>query len=222
MSETPKPKPSPETDAQLVAKAVQGDSQAVTTLLGRCGPAVRQRLAARIGQHWKGSLDEDDVMQVTYLEAFTRINRFVIRKGGEAEAGAAFQSWLTLIAENNLRDAIRGLERAKRPDPRRRVQSPANQDSYVSLVEILGVTSNTPSRQAAKHEAVSAIDNALKQMPEDYRKVIRLYDLECRPIEEVCAELGRTSGAVYMLRARAQDRLKELLGGASQFFTHAP
>ena len=50
--------------------------------------------------------------------------------------------------------------------------------------------------------------------------MIRLYDLEGRPIAEVAAEMGRSSGAVHMLRARAHDRLRELLGPESAFFTN--
>jgi RNA polymerase sigma-70 factor (subfamily 1) len=202
-------------DADLVARATGGDADALAALLAQFGPAVRHRLVGRIGQAWRSVLDEDDVMQVTYLEAFLRIRSFRPR----GEAGASFQAWLAQVAENNLRDAVRGLERAKRPDPRRRVTGGVSQESYVSLVEMLGMTSTTPSRQAAGHEAADAIEAALAQLPADYRTVIRMYDLEGRDIEEVGRALKRSSGAVYMLRARAHDRLREVLGSASKFFS---
>jgi RNA polymerase sigma factor (sigma-70 family) len=206
-------------DATLVRRASEGDHDSISALLGRYGGPIRNRLGGKIGAHWKGALDEDDVMQVTYLEAFVRIGRFSPRADHPGGPGAAFQAWLGQIADNNLRDAIRGLERAKRPDPRKRVQTAPAQDSYVSLVEMLGVTTTTPSRHAARGEATRAVKEALKQMPGDYRKVIDLYDLKGKPIEAVAQELGRTPGAVYMLRARAHDRMKELLGGASRFFS---
>ncbi len=203
-------------DAALIETARGGEHRAVSTLLARYGPVVRQRLAGKIGSHFRGVLDEDDVMQVTYLEAFVRIGAFTPRPHSP---GASFQAWLGQIAENNLRDAIRGLERAKRPDPRRRVRSAAVQDSYASLIEVLGVETTTPSREAALHEAVSAAEEAIGKLPPDYRRVIRLYDLELRPVEEVAKELGRSSGAVFMLRARAHDRMRELMGAASKFFS---
>lgn len=215
----PPPHHAPLTAAQegeLVALARRGDHDAVTALLGRYGPAVRQRLAGKIAGHFRGVLEEDDVMQVTYLEAFMRVSAFTPR---EASPGASFQAWLAQIAENNLRDAVRGLERAKRPDPRRRVLSRANQESYFSLVEVLGMTTTTPSRVAAKNEAIGCIEDALAKLPADYRRVVTLYDLECRPIEAVAAELKRSHGAVFMLRARAHDRLREVLGAASNFFS---
>ncbi len=207
----------PDDDAALIEAARTGDHAAVATLLGRFGPVVRQRLNGKIGTHFRGVLDEDDVMQVTYLEAFVRISAFTARP---KSPGSSFQAWLGQIAENNLRDAIRGLERAKRPDPRRRVRSATVQDSYASLIDVLGIDSVTPSREAALNEAVSAIEESMGRLPTDYRQVIRLYDLQCRPVDEVAKELGRSAGAVFMLRARAHDRLRELMGAASKFFSH--
>ncbi len=59
----------------------------------------------------------------------------------------------------------------------------------------------------------------LAKLPPDYATVIRLYDLQGKPIAEVAADLGRSEGAVYMLRARTHDRLRELLPGESKFFS---
>ena len=78
------------------------------------------------------------------------------------------------------------------------------------------------NRPAANSSEVTGGNWALGSLPGDYEKVVRMYDLEGRPIGEVAAELGRSEGAVYMLRARAHDRLREQMGPASKFFTHAP
>ena len=63
------------------------------------------------------------------------------------------------------------------------------------------------------------LSDALTGLPPDYAAVIRLYDLEGRPIEDVARELRRTPGAVHMLRVRAHDHLRERLGAESHFFT---
>lgn len=202
-----------EPEAVLVDRATRGDPEALTALLEREGPVVRQRIEPKIGAVWRTVLDADDVMQISYMEAFLQIERF--RSSGEG----AFRAWLSQIAENNLRDAIKSLERAKRPDPRKRVHGPPGQESFVALVEVLGVTHSTPSQHVAAGEFVGEIERALAQLPPDYARVIRMYDLECRPPAEVAAALGRSAGAIFMLRARAHDRLKELLGSASRFFS---
>jgi RNA polymerase sigma-70 factor, ECF subfamily len=198
---------------ELTDRAVRGDADALAELLEREGPVVRQRIDPRIGAVWRSMLDVDDVMQISYMEAFLQIARF--KPGGEG----AFRAWLTQIAENNLRDAIKSLERAKRPDPRRRVHGPAGQASFVALVEVLGVTNSTPSQNVAVDELGGEIEKALATLPTDYAQVIRLYDLEGRSAAETAAALGRSAGAIFMLRARAHDRLREVLGSASKFFS---
>ncbi|MFG0327689.1 MAG: RNA polymerase sigma factor [Phycisphaerales bacterium JB037] len=200
-------------DTELIMQAQAGSDAAAEELLERHGGIVRARIATKIGQVWKSSIDEDDVMQVTYLEAFLRLESFEDRGDG------SFLAWLSQIAENNLRDAIRGLERAKRPDPRKRVEARSAEQSYVGLVEVIGVTYSTPSMAAATREVIGELDRALSRLPEHYERVIRLYDLEQLDIGEVAQRLGKSPGAVYMLRSRAHEQLAEVLGRESKFFS---
>ncbi len=200
-------------ESDLVAKAIRGDSEALTELLEQEGPTVRQRMEAKIGVTWRSAFDADDVMQVSYMEAFLQIARF------QSAGPGSFRAWLAQIAENNMKDAIKSLERAKRPDPRKRVHGPPGEESFVALVELLGVTNSTPSQHAARSEFKGAIDTALAKMPPDYSRVIVLYDLEERSAQEVAAVMGRSAGAIFMLRARAHDKLREVLGSSSQFFS---
>lgn len=202
-------------EAALLQRAVEGDSVALRALLEAFGGKVRQRLAGRIDKRYRALLDEDDVMQVTYLEAFLHIDQLTARDT------PAFVAWLTRIAENALRDALRGLSRQKRPDPVRRVLSPAGVDSYIGLLECLGVTTTTPSREVARQDVTSILDTAIQRLPADYQKAVRLYDLEGHSVAEVAQLMGRSPGAVHMLRARAHDRLRLELGGSSQLFTNS-
>lgn len=207
-----------ETDlASLVRAAVEGDEAALTALLRHAAPGLRGFLSARIGQVWRSVLEEDDVLQVTYLEAFLRVGTFSPPEG--PEAADAFLGWLRRIADNNLKDAIRGLESAKRPDPRRRLTAATPEESFVALVEVLGATSTTPSRVVAREEVGDLMRETMEQLPADYARVIALYDLQGKSPAEVAKEMGRTTGAVFMLRARAHDRLKDLLGPESRFFS---
>lgn len=201
------------TDEELIRKAVSGDTAALEELLNRHAAAVRQRLV--IDRKWSNVLDVDDVMQVTFMEAFLHIHKF------DPGNAIAFTAWLRRIAENNLRDAVKELERQKRPQPEQRVVPSNRDESAAAFIEQLGVTHSTPSRSAAGHEMLSALHAALGALPGDYADVVRLYDLECRPIAEVAATMKRSAGAVHMLRSRAYDQLRELLGPESNFITRA-
>jgi RNA polymerase sigma-70 factor (ECF subfamily) len=198
----------------LIDRAVTGDADALTALLREHGPAVARRL--NISPAWQSMLDTDDVMQVTYIEAFMQISRF------DPARGTPLAAWLEHIAQNNLRDAVRGLSRQKQPQPRDRLRIGAGAaagDSYDGLLEMLGATSSTPSRAAGRQETLSMLDAAINRLPADYASVVRLYDLDGRPIAEVASTLNRSAGAVHMLRARAHDALRETLGRESMFFS---
>lgn len=205
-----------ETDADLLHRATARDSDALRTLLKRHGPKVRDAIRGKIDARWRSLLDEDDLMQVTYLEAFLHIDQL------SARTADSFTGWLIRIANNALLDAIKGLESQKRPQPARRVQVPDYESSCVALIELLGATTTTPSRHAAGNEAGRSIEAALKTLPEDYGTVVRQCDLEGKSAAEVSALMGRSVGAIHMLRARAHAALQSRLGAPSNYFSDTP
>ena len=204
------PDPEIPTTQSLVERAVKGDSDALSALLAEFGPRIESDL--RISKTWRNVLEPGDVMQVTYLEAFLQISRF------RPEQAGSFESWLRRIAENNLRDAVRSLERQKQPPPARRIElSSPTDESFVGLYDMLAATSATPSRSMARKDVRRLVAEALDRLPPDYSRVVRMYDLEGLPIAEVTAAMGRSAGAIHMIRARAHERLGELLETAASW-----
>jgi RNA polymerase sigma-70 factor (subfamily 1) len=199
-------------EKELLAKATEHDPEAVGALLERYGPQVREGIS--IARKWRSVLSVDDVMQVTYLEAFLRIGSFVPSDDG------SFLAWLRRIAANNLRDAVKELGRAKRPPPERRIRARTGEDSFDALIVCVGGTTTTPSRGAARHEAQRLLEKAIGGLPKDYQQVVREHDLAGRSAVEVASSMERSKGAIYMLRARAHDELREALGSPSRFFSH--
>lgn len=191
-----------------VRLAVGGDKDALGELLEAYGPAVEAALV--ISSKWGGMLDAADVMQVTYMEAFGQIQGFDLARA------EAFPQWLKRIAENNLRDAIRSLEAKKNPPPHMKVNSVSN-DTSLALFDVLTSGGGTPSRIVRQDEAHSRLRQALTCLPSDYARTVQLYDLDGKPVDEVARALNRSTGAVFMLRQRAHDRLRALLGNSSNF-----
>jgi RNA polymerase sigma factor (sigma-70 family) len=162
---------------ELLPRAVSGDRQALTGLLEAVAPEVRAILSAELEPVWQPQIDLDDLLQTTYLEAFLRIRQF--RSGPWA-----VKSWLLQIGRNNLRDAIRELSRAKRPDPRARVQHLDN-DSHHELLDLLSASTTTPDGRAARQELVDLLKSAMQTLPGSYRRVVEMFDLEGRPVHEI-------------------------------------
>lgn len=199
-------------DHDLLSRAGSGDEDALAELLEKHGPIVRQRLAGQIPRRWQSLLSLDDVMQQAYTDAFRDLEQFA----GEDEG--SFKAWLTSLAKCNLDDALRMLKADKRGGRRRRIEPRAREDSSLALYELLAPTRSTPSQHAARREACAALERALQQLPEHYRRVVQMYDLEEHPVKEVARALKRNPGAVYMVRRRAHRRLHEFLGRTSKFF----
>jgi len=203
----------PDLDAR-VASALEGNVDALMAVLETLAPRIRARIAGKIPPAYQSVLEIDDVMQVTYSEAYTKLRRF---RAGDADA---FASWIATLAENNLIDALRSLDAAKRPGPRKRVDKPrVAEDSMAALVDLLGVTSTTPSIVAMRGEAGGILLQSIDKLSPEYAAVIRLYDLDGLSASEVAQRIGKSEGAMYMLRARAHERLKEFLGKESRFFS---
>lgn len=202
-----------QSQSELITRASAGDREAAGELFKRHGPSIRERLNYDIPKRFCAVLTPDDVMQETYIDALLDLKGFVPRGEG------SFESWLMTIAKNNLRNAIEALDAEKRGGDRRQVVVFNPEESAAALCELLGATSQTPSRQAAKGEAAAALLLAVNKLPADHQQVVNLYDLQRRPIEDVAAALGRREGAVFMLRARAHRALRALMGASGQYFS---
>lgn len=196
----------------LVNKVRNGDADALRQLLKEITSPLRARLGPKITPEFQSKLDVEDVLQVTFIEVHLKLARFEDRGEG------SFLAWVTTLAENNLRDAKRGLRGESAPPIVKQVDSQSG-DPFATLYATMTGCEVTPTRAAEAEEIRRMVREAIAGLPPDYATVVNLYDIEGRPIQEVAEKLGRSTGAVHMLRARAHDRLKGLLGATSQFFS---
>ena len=197
----------------LIPRAVAGDEDALSVLLEQSGPPLRARMASRTHPRYRSMISPDDVLQVTFTEAFLRITSF--RPNGPGP----FYGWLSLIADHNLINAIRGLERKKAPSPRKRIDPATGDESYDSLLAGLDGLLSTPSKRAARGELKGIIDHALAQLPRAYQEVLRLCDMQGKSASAVGEIMGKSEAAVYMMVGRARKRLAEVMGSSSKYFS---
>jgi RNA polymerase sigma-70 factor (ECF subfamily) len=184
-----------------------------TRLFMEHGPAVMRWLAPRIPQRFQALLSIEDVLQQSCTDAFLQFEQFLPRTDG------SFGGWLGKIAERNLINALRMLKSDKRGGNRRQITPKSREDSFCALYEELTAGEGTPSRNVARGEARAALESSIRQLPEDYRMVVQMFDLDGKSAKEVAQALGRSPGAVYMIRARAHRWLGDLLGSRSRYIS---
>lgn len=183
----------------------QGDRDALASLFVKFEVQLKRWLRDRIDSQLQSVLNADDVIQETYADAFTSIRQFTGNDDQE------FARWLQTLTRNNLLDAVKGLKTLKRGgQAKRQVQS--FESSAVQLVEQLQDSAVSPSACLRAEEAVGMLRDSLQILPERYRMVVTLYDLDGRTPEEVSAACNCSVGAMYMRRARAHEMLRSMLG----------
>jgi len=154
----------------------------------------------------RGKSDASDIVQQTLLEACRGLGRF----RGETEA--ELLAWLRQILAHVIAHEVRRYHGTHRRDAAREVsleQSLA--ESSGRLGSLLAASATSPSQQAARHEQEVLLAAALARLPDDYREVIILRNLEGLAHEEVARRMDRSPGAVRMLWVRALARLREEL-----------
>ncbi len=200
---------------ELLAAAMQGDQTALQQLLMENFSRLAESIRPRIPVPLRATVDVEDILQVTFIHVFRDLSDF---REGDA---AAFYGWLRSIADARLADAIRTATRQKRGGGRKRVEAGAasTSRSFLDLLELLSDDKRSPSRSAATHEAVGALQVALAGIPDDQREAIQLRHIENLTLEEVAERMGRTEGAVRGLLHRGKAALKKSLGNSSAWFS---
>lgn len=205
---------SAERQQDLVRQAVAGNRAALERLMLDHYTPLTQWLR-RIPANPAENVDVEDVVQQTFTRVFQQIHRY------EQREDATFFAWLTTIAENQMRDAIRAQGRKKRGGDYRRVHGMRAIDgSHVTdLIDVLAGEEHTPSKSLARHEAIRAIQIAMASLSEQYRQAVQLYHFEGLSLEQTANRMGRTTGAVRGLLDRAKKKIRDSLDRASLYLS---
>jgi RNA polymerase sigma-70 factor (ECF subfamily) len=199
-------------ESALTAAAAAGDRVALERLLLAYYDDLARRIDAKLPLRLQSTLAVEDILQLTFLQAFRDIAHF------QQRTVATFGDWLARIAENRLCDAIRQHDRPKHGGDMRRIgDSPPDDSRIGSLWDWIAADETSPLSAAVRGEALKALQVALAALPDDQRMAIQMQQLEGKSVEETAAALGRTPGAIRGLVHRGKRELVEALGRASRW-----
>jgi RNA polymerase sigma-70 factor, ECF subfamily len=193
------------TPEYLLERARCGDTEAFGQLLAQYENYLRLMARALTGATLKSRLGSSDLVQDAFLEAHRDFPGFAGRSEGELLA------WLRRILARNLADSARHQMAGLRDHRRQQSLDSLINQSSTSVHEALAATASTASAVASRRERAVLLADALEALPPHYREVVILRNLDGLEFSEVAARMGRSSGAVRMLWARAIERLSEAL-----------
>jgi RNA polymerase sigma-70 factor (ECF subfamily) len=191
----------------LLTCARGGDGEALGELLHLYRNYLSLLARLQIGRRLRGKVDDSDLIQDTFLEAYRHFPHF--RGTTEAE----FVSWLRQILAANLANLIRRYYGTQRRDVRleRELAGELDQSSH-ALNPALIAPHSSPSQLASQREQAVRVADALTRLPPAYREVIVLAHLEGLGFPEVAQRMGRSVHSVKHLWARGLAQLRREMG----------
>lgn len=180
-------------DKDLVKQLKAGNNEAFEEIVKRYAPKVFS-LAARLTRNHS---DTEEVLQDVFVTIHRKINRF--------EGKSSFSSWLYRITVNASFMKLR---------KRRADRLVLMEELPVSEQEQRGEGSEVHAaadRITARHELNTALDAAIAELPEEYRPVFILRDIDGLTSEEVGKILKLSIPAVKSRLHRSRDMLRRKL-----------
>ena len=187
-------------DAALIDRLRAHDAAALETLMERHGSRV-YRVAFGITRN---HADAEEVVQDVFLTLFRKIDLF--------EGRAALGTWLYRVAAN----AALIKRRGKRVELEMSLEDclPTFRDNGHREGDrnfLVADWSSTPESELLSGEAREILERALEQLPEHYRALLVLRDVEELSNEEVAERLGESVSSVKSRLHRARMALREIL-----------
>jgi RNA polymerase sigma factor (sigma-70 family) len=178
-------------DKVVVSRILAGEKALFEILLRR----YNQRLYRVVRSYLKDEDEVRDAMQNTYLNAFDKLFQF--------HGDAAFSTWLIRIGINEALLRLKQMKKHREvsftpigPDEQKAAQIPDR---------------NNPEKIIIRGEAQALLETAIDNLPEKYRIVYILKEVEGLPSSEVIDALGLSDANVKVRLHRAKALLKESL-----------
>jgi RNA polymerase sigma-70 factor (ECF subfamily) len=183
---------------QVVARARAGDREAFRAIMQRCN----QRLFRIARGVMRDDVEAEDVLQEAYAKAFAAIAGF------RGEAGVA--TWLTRIVLNEAHSRLRARRPTVEVEAIETAQAGAPGSAQVLAFPNMA-RSEDPEADAARAQIRRILEHAVDELPEAFRLVFILREVEELSVEETAHHLGLRPETVKTRLHRARKRLREAL-----------
>ena len=185
-------------DEQVIERVLAGETALYEVVMRRYNTRL-YRVARAI---LKNDAEAEDVMQDAYVRAFQHLDQFAGR--------AKFSTWLTRIA---VHEALARVHKAKRFE--------AWDDMNESKQDRIGAaqTRSNPESVAASGELSRLLEEAIEKLPENYRTVVMMRDVEEMSTSETAECLSITEDNVKIRLHRAHGVLRKELHAKAKIST---
>ena len=183
-------------DQELVERVRSGEKGLYEILMRR----YNQTLYRAVRSYLRDGDDVQDAMQEAYVKAYTKLDQF--------KGDSAFSTWLVRIGINEALQVLR-KQRTMHiyTDPGQRAEG---------LTQLPDTGQMNPEQRTIRDEHRRLLEQAVDRLPDDYRAVYMLREVEEMSVAEVSQVLGITESNVKVRLHRAKIMVKDALLSAHQ------
>jgi len=191
-----KPYPVPDEDKELIRSFNAGSKRAFDSLVLKYKDRVFN-LCCR----FLGDLEEaDDSAQETFIKVYRSLKKFRFE--------STFSTWLYRIAVNTCKNKLSSLKYRRNRKMVRLDNGREGERRTNTLID----ESGSPEKYLEKKEREILIQQAIDSLPEDFKSVVVLRDVEGLSYEMTARITGYNIGTVKSKLSRARERLRKKLG----------
>jgi RNA polymerase sigma-70 factor (ECF subfamily) len=200
----------PSEEQMFVAELKSGSDQAFALLIAQYSHPIYSLLARSL----RDPADAADVTQEVFVKVFRNISGF----HGEA----SLRTWIYRIALHEASNQRRWWARHKQRELT--IDAPLNSDDddTFCLADALAAHDASPYDRAAQMQLRTRVEAALAKLPEVFREVVVLREIEGFGYEEIAQVLNVNIGTVKSRLTRGRAALRELLISKDVPTRHAP
>ena len=174
----------PLSDEEAVERVIAGETALYEVVMRRHNQLVYRTIRTIL----RDESEVEEVMQQTYVAAYSNLKQFA----GDAK----FSTWLTRIAINEALGRQRREARFTPIEGVRELRSEPMRDP-------------SPEENASRRELAGILEHAIDALPESYRSVIMLREVEGMTTAEAAEVLGVSDDALKMRLHRAKELLRD-------------
>lgn len=180
----------------LIHDAQKGDLEAFNRLVLAYQDAIYTHACRMLGDESAA----DDATQETFIAAYQALKTF---------RGGSFRAWLFRIVTNQCYDELRRRQRR----PTTPLEPLITSDEEIESPKWLGDDSNSPEEEVDQQDLREAIQHCLNALPQQFRSVVLLIDVQGMDYSEAAQILKVPVGTIKSRLARARVRLQDCLQG---------
>lgn len=184
-------------EAGLIKDAIQGDLDAFNRLV-----LAYQEMAFNLA--YRMLSDEDaaaDVTQTAFISAYRNLHSY---------RGGSFRAWVMRMVTNACYDELR--RRHRHPTVALEPFN-AEEEEEIESPSWLADDGPSPEDEVETQELEQAIQHCIQDLPDEFRAVVVMVDVQGFDYAEVSQAIGKPLGTIKSRLARARLRLRDCLSG---------